>query len=142
MEKLLEYQMEENPIIIEPSKIETKTFSDTPKIINQPVKTEPKILNIKSNFINIDSIGYVFNATGETNTTSIIGGKLRMMQGRTYYIPVNSDVNSDNYTIKVLSNIAAKIDVRFVRDGYACVVPIHHNTIITDKESLCTLVSN
>ncbi len=87
----------------------------------------------------IMQIGYILNPTGETNMVTVTNGKLHMMQNRTYYIPVATDVDSDLYSIKVPSEVADKFDVRFVKDRFACVVPLQHNIIIRDGQRICIL---
>lgn len=100
----------------------------------------PDFITVKTKFeASISSIGYIFNSTGESNTVAISNGKLQMMQNRTYYIPVNTSVDSDIYNIKVLSDIADKLDVRFVKDGFACIVPLQHNITIKNEQKICVL---
>lgn len=102
---------------------------------------EPQFLTVRAKFDEgISSVGYIFNSTGENNTVTISNGKLQMMQNRTYYIPVNTTINSDNYTIKVLSDVADKFDVRFIKEGFACVVPLQHNITIKNDQKLCVLI--
>lgn len=88
----------------------------------------------------IMKIGYILNPTGETNTVTVSNGKLHMMQNRTYYIPVDSDADSDLYTIKVPSEVADKFDVRFVKDRFVCVVPLQHNVIVRNSQRMCILI--
>lgn len=96
---------------------------------------------VTSNFGNkTTSIGYEFLATGEKNEVTCSSGKIYMMQGRQYYVPVNGgDLNSDDYNIKVHSDVADKCDVRYIRDGLAAIVPIRHNSLIKNGERLCIL---
>jgi len=87
----------------------------------QEVEITSKPNNI---FINADfdegivEIGYVFLATNETKYCKNINGRINLLQGRMYYIPINNTtVDSDNYNIKVHSDIADRADVRFIKDG-------------------------
>ncbi len=103
-------------------------------------KNLPKIIVVKTEIENVPVVAYTHNSTGEVNKVSIINGKLQMMQGRTYYVPVGTEVNSDDYkSIKIPSDMADKIDVRFIKEKYACVVPLQHNTIIKNDQRLCIM---
>jgi hypothetical protein len=53
---------------------------------------------------------------------------------------VNTDVDSDSYTIKMLSDVADKFDVRFIQKGFACVVPLQHNIAVKDDQKICVLI--
>ncbi len=96
---------------------------------------------INANFGNeITEIGYIFLATGEQNVLSASNGMVHLLLGRMYYIPIGKDdINSDDYNIKVHSDIADRFDIRYVKDGLAAVVPIRHNTILKNGEKLCVL---
>jgi hypothetical protein len=99
---------------------------------------------ISANFntSNTIDIGYIFLTTGEQKIIKASNGKINMLQGRLYYIPINADkqINSDMYNIKVPSEIAERFDVRFIKDGYAAIVPIKHNAVLKNGERLCILV--
>jgi len=105
----------------------------------QPPVEQP--IYIKAKFSEeIVGIGYEFLATGEQNIISASNGKIYMLQGRQYYIPVdNLEIDSDNYNIKVHSDAADRFDVRYIKDGLAAVVPIRHNTILKNGERICIL---
>ena len=99
-----------------------------------------RIIHVNAQFSDeIVEIGYVFLANGEQNVVSVSNGKLHMMQGRQYYIPVNKEIDSDEYNIKVHSDAADRFDVRFVKDNFAAIVPTRHNTILKTGEKLCIL---
>lgn len=87
-----------------------------------------------------DQVKFVLQATNEQNIVIAANRKLQLIQGRTYYVPVDTDVNSDEYgNMKIYSDISEKIDVRYVKDGIACVYPLKHNIFIEDKQQLCVL---
>jgi hypothetical protein len=119
------------------------------KVINEIGDKADKANKVKSSevpiFINADfgenivEIGYIFLSTNEQHVVSVSNGRLQLLQGRQYYIPVNKQIDSDNYNIKVHSDIADRFDVRFVKDALAAVVPIRHNTILKTGEKLCVL---
>jgi hypothetical protein len=95
---------------------------------------------INANFgDNIVEIGYTFLSTNEQHVVAASNGRLQLLQGRQYYIPVNKQIDSDNYNIKIHSDVADRFDVRFVKDFLAAIVPIRHNTILKNGEKLCVL---
>jgi len=88
----------------------------------------------------IVDIGYTYLGTGGTNVISVSNGKIYMLQDRQYYVPIdNSDIDSDNYNIKVNSDIADRFDVRYIKEGLAAIVPVRHNSILKNGERLCVL---
>jgi len=89
----------------------------------------------------ITKIGYVFLANNEQNTVTVSNGRINLLQGRMYYIPIDKEnINSDKFNIKIHSDVADRVDVRFVKDGFACVVPIRHNVVLKIGEKLCELI--
>ena len=89
----------------------------------------------------ITEIGYVFLANNEQNTVTVSNGRINLLQGRMYYIPIDKEnINSDKFNIKIHSDVADRVDVRFVKDGFACVVPIRHNVVLKIGEKLCELI--
>ena len=44
---------------------------------------------------NVRSISCIFNATGETKSVNNDNGKIQLMQNRTYFVPVDLDVDSE-----------------------------------------------
>jgi len=88
-----------------------------------------------------ESIYYIIAATNQEQNTNAINGCLRLIKGRIYYIPIdNTEIDSDNFNIlKIFSDISDKLDVKFVKEGYACVIPIIHNLQIKDKQQLCVI---
>ena len=105
-----------------------------------PEKSKNQIY-INANFGNeIIEIGYIFLATGEQNILSASNGMVHLLQGRMYYVPMGrEDIDSDQFNIKVHSDIADRFDVRYVKDGLAAIVPIRHNAILKNGERLCVL---
>jgi hypothetical protein len=68
--------------------------------------------------------------------------QLRLLQNRFYFIPVNVDPNisSDDYSnIKIYSEKAAEIDVRYIKNGMACIIALKHNTKVRQGELLAVL---
>ena len=99
-------------------------------------------ISVYSNFgNNIIDIGYIVSATNQENIVSVSNGKINLLQGRLYYIPIdNSEINSDNYNIKMQCDMADRIEIKFIRDGFACVIPIRHNVILRNQEKMCVLI--
>lgn len=97
----------------------------------------PIFVSFKKNSIQID---YTVGATGQRDKIIASNKSLRMMHGRSYMIPIDKpEMNSDSRNIKMFSDIADLLDVRFVKDGIACVVPLRHNITINDGQRLCVL---
>ena len=88
----------------------------------------------------IVEIGYVFLATGEQNIVSANNGRIHLLLGRMYYIPIDKNIDSDDYIIKTHSDVASRFDIRFTRDEFAAVVPLLHNSVLKTSEKLCTLI--
>lgn len=89
--------------------------------------------------IPVDNVDYIVTSTGRQEKVTAANGSLNLIKGRLYYIPVdNNKIDSDNFTIlKIYSDIADKIDVKFVKNGIACVEPLIHNTQIKNNQKLC-----
>ena len=127
-ESLPEIEPSNQPILIE-----------TVEQLKEFVKSQPIYINAKFSD-QIIEIGYTFLATGEQNILSVSNGRMNLLQGRLYYIPIDKgNINSDEYNIKVHSDASSRFDIRFVRDGLAAVVPILHNAILKTGERLCVL---
>ena len=104
----------------------------------QPKRPTP--VTVETQFDNSPRITFMISATGQTGNTVATNDKVRLMHGRVYKLPVNTDKDSDNYSgLKEYSNLADKILVRFVKDGMAHVVPIQNNVVIESKERLCVI---
>lgn len=122
------------------NKLETQVTT-VPPVNNNVSPKQPVFVNTTFGSKTIP-IHFTIIATGQTSTTSVTGGKLRMIYGRIYFLPVNIDknINSDDYpNIKIFSDIADKIDVRYVLNGYAAIIPIQNNVMISDQTRLCIL---
>ncbi len=128
----------EDNVVVAPDMTE-ETASET--VIEENNERDlPETIYVNALFdTNITDIGYEFLATGEKNLVTVSNGKLYMLQGRQYYVPVDTNVNSDRYNIKVHSDAADRFDVRYIVDSLAAVVPIRHNTILKSGERLCIL---
>ena len=100
-------------------------------------KTDNSIIDIKVDFKESQQITFILTSTGQKNITCVSDEHLCMMLGRLYYIPVNTKLDSDNYYLKVLGNIADQIDVRYIRDGIACILPLRHNIKLIIGQQIC-----
>src|SRR6056297_2618212 len=84
----------------------------------------------------------IITATGYHDKIAASGRELRLLQNRLYMIPVDCDkeINSDEWSdIKVMSDMSSLIDVRYVKDGFACVMPLTHNIKIRQGNRLAIL---
>ncbi|MCK9439424.1 MAG: hypothetical protein WC188_04675 [Candidatus Caldatribacteriota bacterium] len=89
----------------------------------------------------VAEIGYTFLGTGEQNIVKMSNGRINMLHGRMYYVPIDNDetIDSDNYNIKIPAEIAENFDIRFIKDSFAAIVPIKHNAILRNGERICIL---
>ncbi|MEM3452007.1 MAG: hypothetical protein QW835_00070 [Candidatus Hadarchaeum sp.] len=79
-------------------------------------------------------------ATNQIQTVYAAGYRLRLIAGRMYFVPVDTTSNSDDGTLKMFSDMAGLIEVRFVKDGHALVMPLVNGITIRNKDRLCVLV--
>lgn len=102
-------------------------------------KVKPKSATIHVKFrSNSDHIEIKSTATGETNKVAAANRKLRLISGRLYFIPVDNDIDSDEYgNIKQYSETSDKFEVRYIKNGVACINPILHNALIQEGTRLC-----
>lgn len=62
----------------------------------------------------------------------------QMYQGRGYLIPVNEEINSDEFAnMKIFSDISGILDVKYVKDGFAYIIPIQHSITLDHNQRLC-----
>lgn len=114
---------------------------DTPETIenedlNSSIKN-PATIHVKFSS-NSDQILIRSKATGETNKVAAANRKIRLISGRLYFIPIDQNINSDEYgNIKQYSETSDKFEVLYVKDGLACIDPILHNTLIEQNQRLC-----
>ena len=108
---------------------------------DKPVFKKNNTIIVKSKFPkSATSVDCIITATGYKDKVIASGKELRLLQHRLYLIPVNTYEDSDEYSnIKVMSDMSDKIDVRYVKDGFACVTPLSHNVKIYDDIRLAVL---
>ena len=107
---------------------------------NQTVKKRPSPVQVETVFENIPRISFIIAATGQTGASVPTDKKVRLIHGRIYKLPVNTDADSDKFTaIKVYSDLADKISVRFVKDSMAHIVPLQNNVVIESSKRLCVI---
>jgi len=106
-------------------------------------ETKETFHNVHVNFsTNAVSVDFAVAATGQTNKMVAANGKLQLMSGKFYMIPVNCDpeIDSDNFAnVKIYSDVAQLFDVRYVKNGIACVMPLRHNITLSHDQRLCVL---
>lgn len=96
---------------------------------------------IKVNFPNVGSrVTSIIQATGQIDELIAAGKRLKLIAGRFYYVPVNININSDDYAnMKIMSDMSDKIDVRFVKDGLACITPLMSGLELLNETRLCMI---
>ena len=124
IEPLVKVKSEEVPYIQDSTNVETPIFIKT----KFGSKTQP--------------VQFTIIATGQTGNTSISGGKLRLIYGRIYFLPIDTDksINSDDFAnMKMFSDMSDKIDVRYINNQYAAIIPLQNNIMLSDDTRLCVL---
>ena len=115
----------------------------TPDVEDFKSEEEPKpqTATIHVDFkTNSDKIQIISKATQEKNTIVAANKKLRLIHGRLYFIPVDKNVNSDEYgNIKQFSETSDKFEIKYIKDGFACINPVQHNTQLINGQQLCIL---
>lgn len=89
-----------------------------------------------------NSIEFELLATSQKTTQLIDGETVRLISGRMYFLPIKEkEIDSDNYQfLKVYSSAAQIIDVRYVKDGIVCIVPLKHCVTLKHNEHICNIM--
>lgn len=108
--------------------------------LDEEVALKPSTIHVKFKS-NTDQIKIISKATSEKSTVAAANRKIRLINGRLYFIPVdNENIDSDKYgSMKQYSETADKFIVRYIKDGFACVDPIQHNVLVENEQRLCVL---
>jgi len=139
-------------------KTEEVNINESVEMTSEALKTEEVNINVdnpkkeseKPDYIPIcvdfpkhaTPVECIITATGYHDKIAASGRELRLLQNRLYMIPVdcNKEINSDEWSdIKVMSDMSSLIDVRYVKDGFACVMPLTHNIKIRQGNRLAIL---
>ncbi len=136
-ETKIEVNMEPNP---EPIKIKETL------IVNEKSKCECSEKKINKHHIlinfekNVTPIDCTITATNHKDKVIATNREIRLLQNRFYFIPVNTDINSDDYdNIKMFSDMSDNIDIRYIKNGIASIMALKHNILIKDKQRLCVV---
>jgi len=99
------------------------------------------VISVKVNFPDVGArVTAISQATGQSDELIAANGRLKLISGRFYYVPVEPVVNSDEFEhMKIMSKIADKIDVKFVKDGLACIMPLQNGIDLMQGTDLCVL---
>jgi hypothetical protein len=88
--------------------------------------------------LNNIKIKYVILNTGGSGYLFVHDNKIMLTRGRLFYVPIN-DTNlnlDDENVVKIYGSFVDAIDIRNVKDGFASVIPIVHNTVLKDGDVL------
>ncbi len=104
-----------------------------------PNDVDYKVNEVKINvsFRDGQPINFILTSTSQKNVCCVSENELQMMLGRIYYVPVNTKLNSDNYNMKVLGDVADQIDVRCIKNEIASIMPLQHNIKLKLNQSIC-----
>ena len=111
-------------------------------IITQKPLTQPVYYTVFANFPNSAiQIEYINQTTNETDKILATSGELKMIQGRIYKVPINDkNIDSDNFAnYKIFGEMATLIEVLYIKDGIAYIIPRRHNAIIKHSQRLCVV---
>ncbi|MFW6310963.1 MAG: hypothetical protein ACOC1K_01880 [Nanoarchaeota archaeon] len=113
---------------------------------NESEDTE-KVIKSSSNTVkvkfpqNTTKVEHTIMATGGKGHILATNKQIKLIPGRLYEIPVNCDLNSDDFdNIKVFSDISHQLEIRYVKNGYACVYPLINKVALKDDQRLCVLI--
>ncbi len=121
--------------MVDDGQLETAIQEDKDKEKN----LKPATVHVKFETSN-DQVKFILQATNQENQVIAANKKLQLIQGRIYYIPIDSDADSDEYgNMKIYSDISEKVDVRYVKNRIACVIPLKHNIFLENNQQLCVL---
>ena len=127
---------------IAPPVVELEPITEDLPMESQEVP-QKEFQNVHVNFsTNAVTVDFTVAATGQTNKMVAANGKLQLMSGKFYMIPINCDpiIDSDNFAnVKVYSDVAELFDIRYIKKGIACVMPLRHNITLTHDQRLCVL---
>lgn len=116
---------------------------DIQVITNLDAKPLEKISgsSIHINILNIDYVDFEILTTGTKSKQSLENKSIRLLSGRVYKIPITEkNINSDFYgTIKIYSNLATKIDIKYIKDGFVYIVPIQHGFLLKNNIQICSV---
>jgi hypothetical protein len=136
----------EEPIESKSEELENVDTINNLESIKEP-ETEQEDTTMKINELSEKNIVYVefknnkidtcLVSNGNKSITKLNNDQLKLIPNRFYFIPVDTNINSDEFTnIKLYSDISPVLDIKYVKDGVACVVSTA-NTTIKDGQRLC-----
>lgn len=131
-------EVEQNTQIEEPVEINNTSIKEKDNLIVSENKMYTMVIKFDKTVVQVE---YEVQATGQKDKMVAANKELRLVQGRFYLIPVEPfGVNSDDFgNLKVLSDMAKLIDVRYIKDGKACILPLRHNVTLKDGMRLCVI---
>jgi len=80
-------------------------------------------------------INFKLLANGNEGLTVAQTNSLTLQRDKLYFIPITTNVNSDEFSsIKLLNEYSQYFDVRGVKDGCAIIIPLVHNYQLEDDK--------
>lgn len=142
-----ELTKEIEPTIVVNETSETIFVNEVTNLENNEIDTNDIIqdntdTSVIVEFDNVINITYINQSTNASDKIVAYNKELRLVLGRYYLIPItNKTLNSDNFNyIKCFSNCSGKLDIRYIKDGFAYVIPLINNITIVDNERLAYLI--
>ena len=123
---------------VAPESIPTSEGILEPEQIMPETTTLPKhqiYVNFKDN---ATSIKCTIAATNTIYNAIATNKELRLLQNRFYFIPISVNIDSDNFdNLKIFSDMADNIDIRYIKNNVACIMALKHNISIKHNQRLC-----
>jgi len=138
-ETKIEVNMEPNtePIKIKETLIVNEKSKSKCECSEKKINKHHILINFEKN---VTPINCIITATNHKDKVIAINQEIRLLQNRFYFIPVNTDINSDDYdNIKMFSDMSDNIDIRYIKNGIASIMALKHNILIKDKQRLCVV---
>jgi len=88
--------------------------------------------------VNNTKLKYIILNTGGSGYLFVHDNKIMLTRGRLFYLPItdtNLCLDNEN-VVKIYGKFIDTIDIRNVKDGFASVIPIVHNTVLKDGDVL------
>lgn len=80
-------------------------------------------------------IPFVTMATGEVGYIMSINGRITLMKGRIYKIPVNTTESLDTHHVfKPIGKFNEQVDIRNIENGYVSLLTLIPNVLIKDSQ--------
>lgn len=86
-------------------------------------------------------VTFITTSNGEISSITSTNGKLTLMRGKLYKVPVNTKSSlDDHHVFKTKGKLREILDVRNIENGIATIKPLIHSIQITDEMELGSFI--